>query len=110
MIHWRWADVVDVTDRRRGVVEVDVDIDGQRRAALAYPELVGAPEVGDRVLLNTTAQDLALGTGGYALVVAIPDRLPTTTTERGHLVKARYTPLQAVVLGADEPVSPHHDT
>ena len=44
--------------------------------ALAYPPLTGLPEPGDRVLLNTTALDLGLGTGGYALVVAIPDRLP----------------------------------
>jgi len=28
----------------------------------------------------------------------------------GHLVKARYTPLQAVVAGADEQGSPHHET
>ncbi|TDD58575.1 DUF3866 family protein, partial [Actinomadura darangshiensis] len=27
----------------------------------------------------------------------------------GHLVKARYTPLQATVLGADEQDSPHHE-
>jgi hypothetical protein len=108
MIHWRWGDVVSVRHRGAGMVELDVEINGERRAALAYPELVGEPAPGDRVVLNTTAQDLGLGTGGYALVVAVPDRLPATAAEIGHLVKARYTPLQAVVLGADEPDSPHH--
>jgi hypothetical protein len=108
MIHWRWGDVVSVSNRGAGVVELDVEVNGERRAALAYPELVGEPAPGDRVVLNTTAQDLGLGTGGYALVVAVPDRLPASVTEIGHLVKARYTPLQAVVLGADEPDSPHH--
>src|SRR5436190_12354673 len=108
MIHWRWGDVVSVGAVRAGVVELVVGINGVRRAALAYPELVGVPQLGDRVLLNTTAQDLGLGTGGYALVVAIPDRLPDQTAEVGHLVKARYTPMQAVVLGADEPDSAHH--
>ena len=44
--------------------------------ALAYPRLTGQPEIGDTVLLNTGALDLGLGTGGYALVVALPDRLP----------------------------------
>ena len=29
-------------------------------------------------------------------------------TGPGHLVKARYTPLQAIVLGVDEQASPHH--
>src|SRR3954463_8775336 len=108
MIHWRWGDVVDITRDSGGAVEIDVEIDGQRRAALAYPALVGRPIVGDRVLLNTTAQDLGLGTGGYALVVAIPDRPPPDGDDPGHLVKARYTPLQAVVLGADEQDSPFH--
>lgn len=92
-----------------GAVELDVLIDGEgERAALAYPDLVGTPEPGDRVVLNTTAQALGLGTGGYALVVAIPDRLPPDSGTPGHLVKARYTPLQASVLGVDGQDSPHH--
>ena len=77
--------------------------------ALAYPNLTGAPVPGDRVLLNTTALDLGLGTGGYALVVAVPDRLPPDQDGPGHLVKARYTPLQVCVAGADEQGSPFHD-
>ena len=77
--------------------------------ALAYPALTGRPRPGDRVLINTTALDLGLGTGGYALVVAVPDRLPPDPELAGHLVKARYSPLQATVLGADEQGSPHHD-
>ncbi|WP_061268425.1 DUF3866 family protein, partial [Cellulosimicrobium funkei] len=35
---------------------------------------------------------------------------PDPTPGPGHLVKARYTPLQALVLGVDEQESPHHDT
>jgi hypothetical protein len=35
--------------------------------------------------------------------------LPEDPQGPGHLVKARYTPLQATVLGADEQDSPHHD-
>ena len=34
----------------------------------------GTAGAGDRVLLNVTALERGLGTGGYALVVAIPDR------------------------------------
>ncbi len=99
-----------------GAVELDVSVTegpGPRARpvtcrALAYPSLVGRPEPGDTVLLNTTALALGLGTGGYAMVVAIPDRLPPDPAGPGHMVKARYTPLQAVVLGADEQDSPHH--
>ena len=97
-----------------GALELEVTVsaaDGTaplQVSALAYPALTGRPEPGDRVLLNTTALDLGLGTGGYALVVAVPDRLPPDRSGPGHLVKARYTPLQAVVLGADEQGSPYH--
>jgi len=77
--------------------------------ALAYIDVVGRPAVDDVVLLNVTALDLDLGTGGYALVAGIPDRLPKDPTGPGHLVKARYTPLQMTVLGVDEQDSPHHE-
>ena len=99
-----------VTGLRRawpGAVELDVTVDGSPGRALAYPALVGTPKVGDEVLLNTTAVDMGLGTGGYHLVVADLDRLAPDRSGPGHLVKARYTPLQAVVLGVDEEDSPH---
>jgi hypothetical protein len=129
VITWRNGTVSRIRREWPGAVELDVTISGPPEVpaarhgaaggqeapgppvrALAYPELTGRPEPGDRVLLNTTALDLGLGTGGYALVVAVPDRLPPDRPGPGHLVKARYTPLQAVVLGADEQGSPHHDT
>jgi hypothetical protein len=109
VITWRRGTVRTRRGGWRGAVEVDVDLDGGGVVrALAHPPLVGTPEPGDAVLLNTTAVDLGLGTGGYALVVALPDRLPPDRTGAGHLVKARYTPLQAVVLGADEPDAASH--
>ena len=90
------------------------DADAPPARALAYPALVGEPAVGARVLLNTSAVSLGLGTGGYHLVVAVLDATDEQRAERdfagpGHLVKARYTPLQAVVLGVDEEASPHRE-
>lgn len=92
-----------------GAMELDVAGPEGEFRALAYPPLVGRPEPGDEVLLNTTALAMGLGTGGYAMVVAIPNRLPEDPSGPGHLVKARYTPLQATVLGADEQDSPYHE-
>jgi hypothetical protein len=108
-----------------GAAEIMVSADGQEWRALAYPALVGSPRVGDRVLLNTSALDRGLGTGGYALVVALPDRLPAdaggtsatpgtsastaTTNSTGHIVKCRYSPLQVMVASVDEQGSPYHD-
>jgi hypothetical protein len=92
-----------------GAAELEVSVAGAPVLALAYPPLTGRAEPGDEVLLNTSALDLGLGTGGYALVVAVPDRLPADPAGPGHLVKARYTPLQAIVLGADEQGSAYHE-
>ena len=109
VITWRNGTVSATRREWHGAVELDVDVSGVAVRALCYPLLTGRPEPGDRVLLNTTALDLGLGTGGYALVIAVPDRLPPDPALPGHLVKARYTPLQATVQGADEQGSPHHD-
>nr|WP_296070167.1 DUF3866 family protein [uncultured Actinoplanes sp.] len=113
MVRWRSGTVQAVRREWHGAAELEVVTDGgEALRALAYPELVGRPEPGDRVLLNVGALVMGLGTGGYALVVALPDRLPGdppadgTTRDAGHLVKARYTPLQAIRLGVDEEASP----
>ena len=82
-----------------GAAELEVTVDGAPVKALSYTALTGWPQPGDLVLLNTTALALELGTGGYALVVAVPGRLPADPSGPGHLVKARYTPLQATVPG-----------
>ena len=113
MIHWREATVERLREQWPGAAKYDVALrgpGGETIQALAYTDLVGEPQPGDRVLLNVSALELALGTGGIALIVAIPDRLPADPQPGpGHIVKARYTPLQTVVLGVDEQESPHHE-
>ncbi|MER6949082.1 DUF3866 family protein [Nonomuraea sp. NPDC000554] len=109
MIRWRKGEVLRIRREWPGAVELDVAVPEGECRALAYPPLVGRPEPGDEVLLNTTALAMGLGTGGYAMVVAVPNRLPEDPDGPGHLVKARYTPLQATVLGADEQDSPFHE-
>lgn len=82
----------------------------EQACALAYLPHVGQPEIGDRVLLSASAVARGLGTGGYMLIVAIPDRLPADSPDQaGHIVKARYTPSQFMVQGVDEQESPHHE-
>jgi hypothetical protein len=124
VIHWREATVQRLREQWPGAATFDVRVAdvalvgpdgetiqaGETIPALAYTDLVGSPRPGDRVLLNVGALDRGLGTGGFALVVAIPDRLPADRETRpGHIVKARYTPLQTMVLGVDEQESPHHE-
>ena len=107
---WRSGSVVSLGRAWPGAYEAEVRLaSGALVRALAYVDLVGSPQVGDRVLLNVTALERGLGTGGYALVVALPDAPPPDAPAGpGHLVKARYSPLQTMVLGADEQESEHH--
>jgi hypothetical protein len=115
VIVWASGTVTELTDGWRGAVELSAvrDDTGAQVRSLVYTDLMAAPVVGDRVLLNVAALDRGLGTGGYALVIAAlgPDGAIVAQPPQpsGHLVKARYLPLQAMVAGADEQGSPHHD-
>ncbi|WGW13626.1 DUF3866 family protein [Saxibacter everestensis] len=119
MIHWREGRVISQRAEWPGVREVVVRLatplpeasEPVEIRAIAFLDEIGRPEVDDRVLLNVSALARGLGTGGFALIVAIPDRLPADPPPSdGHLVKARYTPLQTMVLGVDDQESPHHET
>lgn len=108
MIDIAEAHVVEVTSEAHGVVRAKVEIDGDTRAAISYLELTGALEAGDRVLVNTTAVELSLGTGGVHFVVWNLSRRGHRLAGPGHIMKLRYTPFQMAVLAAEEQDSPHH--
>jgi Protein of unknown function (DUF3866) len=101
VIHLRRAEVRLVTGARAGASELVVLVDGKQEPALAYPELVGPVEVGDVVIVNTTAVDLGLGTGGLHLVVAVEGR-DVVVGGGGHVMKARYLPHQVAVASVEE--------
>jgi Protein of unknown function (DUF3866) len=89
--------------RRGTVVAVDgarvsVEIDGEKRPAVAYEELTGPNEVGDEVVVNVAARELELGSGGFDIVHANLTRgLSGTGIEGAHVMKLNYTPLQHAV-------------
>src|SRR5258708_9623085 len=95
VIRWRSGVVSRLRREWDGALEIDVTVDGAPVRALAYPQLTGRPQPGDRALLNTGALDLGLGTGGYALVVAPPARLPPVPDAPAHPTQAPDTPLPA---------------
>lgn len=113
VLRWRYGTVTTLRRQWRGSSEVDVSIESRDASdpatarALAYIDIVGRPQLGDQVLLNCNAQSKGLGTGGYALVVAIPQRLPEDVDSPGHVVKARYTAQQTMSLAVDEEASPY---
>lgn len=84
------------------------DITAGRRRALNLISLNGTACIGDRVLLNTTAVEMGLGTGGLDMVIALLGQEELETTPPGHILKLRYTPLQTPFLLVESPESPHH--
>ena len=102
------ADIGSSVDAQSLRVSLD---DGTEGRAVCYPALCGRCADGERVLLNTTAVDLALGTGGLHFVVARGDARGVSfeSSSGGHIMKLRYSPLQMDVLSVESQESPHHD-
>ena len=65
MVRIRNGRVTAIGDRRPGATELRVALDGEAGEvpAIGYDRLTGPVAVGDRVVLNTTAVALGLGTG-----------------------------------------------
>ena len=89
--------VTGIHGQRRGLQRVEVD----GNPAYVLTELVGPVAVGDRVIVNTTAVDLDLGTGGWHVVHWNLSRDSWSRPGRGSVMKLRYTSLQTDV-GATE--------
>lgn len=87
---------------REGFAEVEISLEGRREKAVNYEEMTGKINLGDRVLLNTTAVKLGLGTGGYHFVQANLSRPQVALEGPGHIMKLRYTPQQVKVLSVEE--------
>ncbi|MDO8915411.1 MAG: DUF3866 family protein [Coriobacteriia bacterium] len=112
-----WGTVVEVAEQREGLQRLVVTLDdGSAGVAVCYTALSGAVAAGERVVLNTTAVDLALGTGGIHFVVAragsdtpSPTGAVVDRPSAGHIMKLRYTPMQLGVLCDEAQESQYHE-
>lgn len=107
MIRLRWATVARVERLTDARADLLCDLDGEQVRAVAYRALSAPVQQGARVLLNTTAVELGLGTGGVHLVVGT--EADAAVGEGGHAVKLRYTPLQVAVDAVEEVHQPAID-
>ncbi len=94
--------VDSLIDRRRRTRELLVKIEGEAARAINYDFLTGPAFPGDRVLLNTLAGELNLGTGGFHFVCHNFSRADLSPLPKGHIMKLRYTPWQFNVLNCEE--------
>ncbi|MFV1990856.1 MAG: DUF3866 family protein, partial [Acidimicrobiales bacterium] len=95
---FRKGTVTAVLSERPGLQKVEVD----RERAYVLTQLTGSVSQGDEVLLNTTAVDLRLGTGRWHFVHWNLSRDEFEVTGPGHIMKLRYTSLQADTGAAEE--------
>lgn len=114
MPSFRTATVAALIEERRGLQRVEVAFGdsgaaaGEDRMAAgksrAYvlTELTGPVAVGDRVVLNTTAIELGLGSGGWHVVHWNLSRSEWRSPGPGHAMKLRYTSLQVDTGSAEE--------
>ncbi len=98
---FRTATVTELLEERPGLQRVNTELG----RAYAITQLTGTVAVGDRVVLNTTAVDLGLGTGGWHVIHWNTARDVFDEPGPGHIVKLRYTSLQ-VDAGATEEHDP----
>lgn len=102
MPSFRTGTVTSVTSERPGLQRVETDLG----RAYVLTQLTGPVTPGDEVILNTTAVELGLGTGGWHVVHWNLSRGSWEEPGLGHIMKLRYTSLQVDTGAAEEA---HHD-
>jgi hypothetical protein len=105
MPSFRVGVVTEVLETRAGLQRVLVDLGAAPERAYALTQLIGTVAAGDRIVVNTTAVELGLGTGGWHIVHWNLDRDIWTSTDTPtgtHTgMKLRYTSLQVDVENAE---------
>lgn len=109
MISKRIGVVESIKSKSQNLEEITVNINGNIEKAYNYPKMTGSVDIGDEVVLNTTAVELSLGTGGYHFVITNLNKIESDMTPGGHIMKLRYTPLQVKVDSVEEQDSKLHD-
>jgi len=99
---FRTGTVVALLEERPGLQRMEVDLGAGPERAYAVVQLTGPVAVGDEVVVNTTAVELGLGTGGWHVVHWNLARREWREPGPGHIVKLRYTSLQVDAGAAEE--------
>lgn len=110
MIRIRKGVVRDIISRNEKKTIVEVFYDGACHNAINYNTLSGDIMVNDIVYINTTANYLKLGTGGYDFVIINETRGGSRDAQfQGHIMKLKYTPFQVKCSCPSEEENNNHD-
>ena len=109
MISFKQGKVQKILSKRPGITRVQVDLESDSARAINYDDLTGDIKEGDRIILNTTAVELGLGTGGVHYVLWNMRHKNLDSTGPGHIMKLRYTPMQVKCLAVEEADNQFHE-
>ncbi|MCL2883257.1 MAG: DUF3866 family protein [Coriobacteriia bacterium] len=117
-----WAQIAEIEEEDKDIQRLRCQVIDPIADNLGFIQALhylvfGPPlQAGQLVLLNMTAIDLGLGTGGLAFVqpnLSFSDygQMDRHAPERkdGHIMKLRYSPLQREVMAVEEPSSLYHE-
>lgn len=108
MLSYKRGKVIEILYEDEDILKLKVQLDDRISDAINYKHITGSIEIGDELILNTTAVELGLGTGGVDFVINNLKNNKKSFTENGHIMKLRYTPLQIKCLAAESEESPYH--
>jgi Protein of unknown function (DUF3866) len=95
----RRGTVTAIVERLEGLARIEVD----GAPCVVYPRLTGPVALGDEVLVNGQARELALGSGGFDVLHANLTRgLGLEPEPAAHVMKLPYTPLQLALRHGEE--------
>lgn len=109
LISYKNGIVTSIISKDSDLIWIKVDIGGEIFRAVNYTNITGDVDIGDSLVLNTTAVELSLGTGGYHFVMYNHSNPSRDLEGEGHIMKLRYSPYQIRCMTAEEQDSQHHD-
>lgn len=101
--------IIKILEELRERTKIIVLIEGKQELAINYNFITGKVNINDIVILNTTAVELNLGTGGYHFVIYNLNASQQQFRGDGHIMKLRYTPFQFRVFAEEEEENPNHN-
>jgi hypothetical protein len=107
MIESKRGKIIKELFARPGIRGYLVAVENKEARCLSYPDLVGEINVGDEVLLNTTAIHCDSVSGGYHYIIAKLNSQGTSLQPGGHIIKDALHTDAAQVPSVEEEDSPH---
>ena len=109
MLSYERGEVIEILSQEDDIDKIKVRLEDRISDSINYKKMTGGVKIGDFVVVNTTAVNLKLGTGGVDFVINNLNNIKKNFTEEGHIMKLRYTPLQVKCSAVDSQESSYHN-